>query len=465
MFGRNSMKCEVYKKKTGINAPVDRVFKWHARDGAIIRLTPPWAPLKMISRKGSGIDKGVKVVFQIKIAGIPMKWKARHIEYKKNEIFKDIQVKGPFSVWEHTHRFTPEGEGRTVMSDEVKFKLPFGWLSRPFYRYAKKEIDRMFQYRHRVLRYDLERHVDESRKKRILISGASGTIGRALVAFLKTCGHDVVRLVRNRSGLKKDKLYWNPERGQLDLSNAGTFDVVINLNGIDISRGRWTNRQKRRIIASRTYPTSLLVEKMSQLKRKPELFMSSSAIGYYGDGGDVQFTEKSENGACFIAKVCRRWENQSRKAQRVGIRTVQLRIGIVLTPAGGALARMAAPFKMGCGVRIADGRQYMSWISMDDLLSGMLHIINTPKICGPVNLTAPNPVTNRVFSKTLAGIFSRKVYFWLPKFVAVILWGQMGKETLLASANVKPEKLMDHGYEFQHTTLGTALKDVLGLQG
>lgn len=457
------MKPEIYIKKTAINAPVGRVFKWHAQDGAILRLTPPWAPLKMIRRKGTGIDKGVTVVFEIKIAGIPMKWEARHIEYKENELFKDCQVKGPFALWEHTHRFAGQDGSRTVMSDEVKFKLPLGWLSKPFYGYARKEFERMFQYRHRVLKHDLEHHADGESKKRILISGAGGTIGNALVPFLKTCGHEVVRLVRSRAQKGPDTLFWNPDEGVLDLEQAGHFDAVINLNGIDISRGRWTNRQKRRIIASRTNPTRLLVEKMAQLKIKPEVFLSASAIGYYGDVIDAPLTEDSDNGACFIAKVCRRWENQSKAAQNGGIRTAQLRIGIVLTPAGGALQRMVLPFKLGCGVRIAHGRQYMSWISMDDLLSAVLYIINTPQIEGPVNLTAPNPVTNDRFSKTLAGIFSKKVYFYLPRFAARILWGQMGKETLLASANVKPQKLLAHGFSFQHNTLVSALKDVLGM--
>ncbi len=458
------MKADIYIKRTKVNAPIEHVFKWHARDGAIQRLTPPWAPLKMIKRKGHGIDKGVRVTFEIRVAGIPMIWEAHHVEYKENRLFRDRQVKGPFSLWEHTHRFEARGADETFMTDEVKFRLPFGFLSYPFYNYAKKEFERMFHYRHRILKHDLENHVIGTNKKRILLSGASGTIGKTLVPFLKTCGHTVVRLVRKKTGIQDDELFWDPENGKLDLESAGYFDAVINLNGIDISRGRWTNKQKRRIIHSRTRPTRLLVEKMIQLEKKPEVFLSSSAIGYYGDAEDRQLTEEDENGACFIAKVCRRWENQSRAAQKAGIRTVQLRIGIVLTPAGGALARMALPFQMGCGVKIADGKQYMSWISMDDFISAILFIINTPDIKGPVNMTAPAPVTNTVFSKTLAQVFSRKVFFFLPRLLALLLWGQMGKETLLASARVLPQKLLQNGFDFQHKTLLPALKDLLGRQ-
>ncbi len=456
------MTFDVYKKTTIIKAPIFRVFQWHARDGAISRLTPPWAPLKMISRRGTGIDIGVNVIFEIKVFGIPMIWEAEHFDYKENEVFKDRQVRGPFSKWIHTHRFTPDGENSTIMEDKVEFKLPFGFLSQPFYGFAKKEFERMFHYRHRILKHDLEYDADKSPEKRILISGASGTVGSHLVPYLRTCGHKVVRLVRKKENLLVDELSWDPYKGVLDLENAGHFDAVINLNGIDISRGRWTNRQKRKIIDSRTYPTRLLVKKISHLDIKPEVFLSSSAIGFYGDKSDQELTEPDENGACFIAKVCRRWENQTQAAASAGIRTVQLRIGIVLTPAGGALARMAIPFMVGCGVRVGKGQQYMSWISMDDLLSSILYIINTPKIKGPVNLTAPEPVTNTVFSKKLAKVFSKKVFFIMPKLLVTLLWGQMGKETLLASANVKPEKLLDHGFKFQHETLLPALKDLLG---
>lgn len=457
------MKHDIFIKRTRISAPVDKVFAWHAREGAIHRLTPPWAPLKMISRNGPGIDKGVKVVFEIKAGPFPMIWEAEHIDYQENRLFKDIQLKGPFAKWEHTHRFEPDGDG-TIMEDHIEFRLPAGLLSRPFYGYAGKQFDRMFAYRHRVLKRDLERQVSDAyTKKRILISGASGTIGSALVPFLRTCGHEVMRLVRKKGTLDWDEIFWDPHRGVLDLENAGPFDVVINLNGVDISRGRWTNKQKRRIIHSRTNPTRLLVEKMSELPVKPDVFLSSSAIGYYGDAQDRILTEEDTDGACFISKVCRRWENQSQTAQKSGIRTVQLRIGIVLTPAGGALARMALPFKLGCGVRLSHGRQYMSWISMDDILSAIHFIMKTPEIKGPVNLTGPDPVTNRAFSAALAGVFNRGVHFVMPKSIAKALWGQMGKETLLASARVLPDKLTRHGFEFEHSDLTKALKDILGI--
>ncbi|MCK5695681.1 MAG: TIGR01777 family oxidoreductase [Desulfobacula sp.] len=456
------MSYNIYIKKSKIKTPVEILFSWHAVNGAISRLTPPWAPLKMISHKGKGIQKGVKIAFRLSIFKIPMIWEAQHIEYQENKLFKDRQIRGPFSKWEHTHRFTADGKENSTMEDILEFKLPFGFLSRPFYGFAKKEFERMFRYRHRVLKYDLEHHVDKIPKKRILISGASGTIGSTLVPFLRTCGHEVIRLVRKKDNLLEDELFWDPYKNILDLETAGHFDVVINLNGVDISRGRWTDKQRKKIVDSRIIPTRLLVKKMSNLNQKPGVFISSSAIGYYGEGKDKVLTEDSGMGDSFISRVCKQWEDASVNAQRSGIRTIQLRIGVVLTPAGGALARMELPFKMGCGVKLSHGRQYMSWISMDDTVSGILHILGHPELQGPVNLAAPNPVTNKEFSQTLAKIFSKKLFFTMPKFIALALWGEMGKETLLTSARVRPGKLLDNGFSFQHETLLPALKDMLG---
>ncbi|MCP3871775.1 MAG: TIGR01777 family protein [Desulfobacteraceae bacterium] len=456
------MRYNVYIKKTKINVAVEKLFSWHARNGAISRLTPPWAPLKMIWRKGEGIKKGVKVRFQIRVFNIPMIWEAEHIDYNENKEFKDIQIKGPFSKWEHTHRFLKDGEQSSIMEDTVEFKLPFGFLSRPFYGFAKKEFDRMFSYRHKVLKYDLEHHANNGKKKRILISGSSGTIGSILVPFLKTCGHEVIRLVRKKTDLLKDELFWDPYSGELDLEKAGPIDAVINLNGIDISRGRWTEPQKKRIIDSRILPTQLLVKKMKSIDHKPEVFISSSAIGFYGERENSKLSETTGMGNRFISKVCKQWEDASMDAQTAGIRTVQLRTGIVLTPSGGALARMEPAFKIGCGVKLSHGRQYMSWISMEDVLSGILFVLNNNTLSGPVNMTAPNPVTNIEFSNTLASVFSKKVRFMMPKLFVRLLWGQMGEETLLASARVLPEKLLKNGFKFQHETLFLALKHMIG---
>lgn len=456
------MEERIYKKKTLINVPVEKLFAWHERNGALLRLTPPWAPLKLISRTGKGLEIGVKVKFRMNLFKIPMIWEAEHIEYQENLMFQDHQTKGPFAKWEHTHRFHALGEDQAMMEDQVAYKLPLGFLSLPFYGHAQKELARVFEYRHRVLKQDLEHRSDKSKKQRILVSGASGTIGSILVPFLRTCGHQVIRLVRNRSDLADDALFWDPYHHILDLEKAGPLDAVINLNGVDISRGKWTRKQRQLILDSRVTPTRFLARKISEMAHPPSVFISSSAIGLYGEGEDRMLTEKDTPGDSFISRVCDQWEQASLKAREAGIRTVQLRIGVVLTPAGGALARMVLPFSMGLGTRLSHGRQYMGWISMDDTLAGILHILENQAIEGPVNLTAPLPVTNREFTRTLGQVLGRPAFFMIPRWVALALWGDMGRETLLTSARVIPEKLMENGFRFEHNTLESALKDMLG---
>jgi uncharacterized protein (TIGR01777 family) len=456
---------KVFTRKSYIPVPVARVFAWHARNGAIQRLTPPWAPLTLKWRQGRGIDKGVQVGFDMRVLGLPMIWEAEHIDFCENRMFKDRQVKGPFSRWEHTHLFSPAGGDGTIMADQVAYALPMGWLSAPLYYFSQKELARMFDYRHRILAHDLPHYADQMRPMRILMSGASGSIGSALVPFLRTCGHEVVRLVRHDGPLAEDEVFWDPYNGILDLRSIGPVDAVINLNGKDISRGKWTRDQKQAIIDSRIQPTRLLVKKMLEMDRRPDVFISASAIGFYGEGADAVLTEMNPAGTSFISRVCRDWEQASGPAQAAGIRTIQLRIGVVLTPAGGALARMLPAFTAGCGAKLGKGRQYMSWIAMDDALGGIFHILKNREITGPVNLTAPKPETNRRFTRILAKVLSRPEVFAIPEWIATRLWGEMGKETLLTSARVVPEKLVKTRFVFQYPDLEDALRHLLGRTG
>jgi len=452
----------IFTRTSHLPVPVERVFAWHARNGAIQRLTPPWAPLTLKWRQGRGVDKGVRVGFDMRVLGVPMIWEAEHIDFRKNRMFKDRQVKGPFSRWEHTHLFSPAGGDETVMTDLVAYQLPMGCLSAPFYPLARKALARMFDYRHRILAHDLVHYADRMRPMRILISGASGSIGSALVPFLRTCGHEVIRLVRHGGPLSEGDVFWDPYKDILDLAAVGPVDAVINLNGKDISRGKWTDGQKQAIIDSRVQPTRFLVQKMREMDPRPEVFISASAIGFYGEGADAVLTETSPVGTSFISRVCRDWELASVPAQTAGIRTVQLRIGVVLSPAGGALARMLPAFAAGCGATLGKGRQYMSWISMDDTLGGIFHILKNRDITGPVNLTAPAPVSNRRFTRILAGVLSRPAVFAIPDWIADRLWGEMGKETLLTSARVMPEKLLKARFAFQYPDLEAALRHLLG---
>ncbi len=448
-------------KRTKINVPVEKLFSWHARRGAIERLTPSWVPMQLVCRNMDGIEKGVRVKFKINLLKIPVIWESEHIEYVENHKFKDRQIRGPFAKWEHTHRFLSDGLESSIMEDEIDFELPFGVLSKPFYKFALKEMQRMFHYRHRVLKYDLEHGTGKTGSLRILVSGGSGTIGKALIPLLQTSGHEVIKLVR-RKKIEDNELFWDPYNDILDIEKAGKIDAVINLNGVDISKGKWTAKQKKLIMDSRVIPTRVLADKIRDMSDRPEVFISASAIGFYGDSNERFLTETDPMGHQFISKICNEWERAGSEADTAGVRTVFLRTGVVLTPRGGALAKMLLPFKLGLGVILSKGRQYISWISMDDEIAAIRFILENNRIEGPVNLTAPQPLSNREFSKILGSVFSRRVLFKMPALMIKLIWGQMGKETILASTRVKPVKLLNSGFVFQHKTLVPALKDLLG---
>ncbi len=450
-----------FEKRTLIDAPVSNVFSWHERQGAVSRLTPPWVSLALVHHSG-GIETGTQVHFVLKIFGLPFVWEAEHIAWKKNHMFRDHQVQGPFKKWVHTHGFEKVSDNRTIMVDHVTFVLPFGILGRLFKKLALKDLGRIFTYRHRVLKDDLETMPRKFTPLTILISGASGTIGKSLVPFLRTSGHKVLQLVRRNPRPGSDEISWDPDNGLLELDDSMGIDAVINLNGMDISRGRWTRSKKQRILSSRTGPTRLLMEKLAGLEKKPFVFICASAIGYYGNAEDNRLTERAPSGNRFISSVCRQWEEAAMTGVPHETRLVTLRIGIVLTPAGGALERLFPVFALGLGTRISHGHQYMSWVSMEDVLGAVHHILFNPEICGPVNMTAPAPVTNREFTGSLAAVSRRPAWFVLPGFLVRLFWGQMGKETLLDSARVLPEKLVKSGYVFRFPDIDSAMRHALG---
>ncbi len=458
------MKNKIFKKRSEINAPAEAVFKWHARPGAIERLSPPWDPLKIISRTG-GIETGAEVKMHLKAGPIPIKWHARHVDYRKNILFKDIQIKGPFSQWHHTHRFIPVGPNKCILEDTIEYALPFHpagtVLMAPF---VEKKLAQIFTYRHNTTIADITTH--QSRKDQgpltILISGASGLLGSALIPFLTTGGHRVRQLVRREPDKAKGEIRWDPSRGRLDLDEKDRIDAVIHLSGENIGQGRWTPVKKKRIIDSRVNSTRLIARTLSKMKHPPKVFLCASAIGFYGNRDDTVLEESHPAGTDFISEVCRMWEDSTEAAASAGIRTVQLRIGIVLSPAGGALGKLLLPFQMGIGGKIGTGRQYMSWISIDDTIGAIHHALFEKTISGPVNLVSPNPATNLEFTQKLAHVLSRPSVFTVPEIAIKTFFGEMGRETILSSTRVRPGVLSETGYLFRHPDLEGALRHLLG---
>jgi uncharacterized protein (TIGR01777 family) len=297
---------------------------------------------------------------------------------------------------------------------------------------------------------------------RILVSGVSGPIGAALLPSLKTRGYDVVRMVREGTrgaATTEEQVSWDPAKPIAPATVSG-FDAVIHLAGESIV-GRWTNDKKKKIRDSRVAGTTALAEALAHAKDKPQVLVCSSAIGYYGDRGSEVLSEESAPGEGFLPDVCREWEAATKAAIDAGIRTVQIRTGVVLSPTGGALGKMLMPFKMGVGGKIGDGCQWMSWIDVQDMVGAIHHILKSDLLQGPVNMVAPKPVTNAEFTKTLASVLSRPAVFPVPAFVVKLAFGEMGETVLLGSQRVEPTQLVASGYPFRFSELRASLENIL----
>jgi uncharacterized protein (TIGR01777 family) len=296
---------------------------------------------------------------------------------------------------------------------------------------------------------------------KILISGSHGLVGKALVRSLVEDAHEVVRLVRRGDTIGELEVEWHPNQGRIDAQRLEGFDAVVHLAGESIASGRWTDEKKRSIRDSRVKGTSLLSETLAHLSRPPAVFISASAIGYYGNRGDEELTETSAPGDDFLASVCVEWEEATRPAAEQGIRTVLARFGVILDRDGGALSKMLTPFRMGIGGRVGDGRQWMSWIALDDVINALKFLLLDSTVRGPVNIVAPNPVTNAEFTKTLGRVLSRPTFFPVPAFGARLAFGEVADALLLSSQRVEPAVLTEKGFAPYWPRLEPALQHLL----
>jgi len=296
---------------------------------------------------------------------------------------------------------------------------------------------------------------------KILISGSSGLVGSSLLPFLNENNHEVLRLVRFQP-TAENEIQWLPDQNQIDLNSAGQIDAVVHLAGESIA-DRWNEEKKNKIRESRIKGTKLISDTISQLEQKPKVFISASAIGYYGNRGNEILTEDSVPGDDFLARVCRDWETACLPVSDNGIRSVQLRFGVILSPSGGALAKMLPVFRLGQGGKLGHGRQYMSWVNLEDVTNIIDHVLRTDTLHGPVNVVAPNPVTNSEFTNTLGRVLRRPTIVpgFLGQLATSVLFGQMSEALLLASQRVEPTRLNDSGYNFQYQTLESALRQIL----
>ncbi|MCL2458025.1 MAG: TIGR01777 family oxidoreductase [Desulfobulbus sp.] len=440
----------------------EELYQWHSRPGALDRLVPPWEPTRVVTREG-GLDPGGRVVMAMRAGPFPFHWHARHVENIPGVMFRDIQERGPFARWTHTHRFA-DTQDCARLEDQIDFALP-GQALLPgcAVRMVERTLDRIFRYRHATLYDDLLLHRQCSRiPLRVLISGASGVLGKALIPLLTSGGHEVWTLVRRQPDRRLREIYWNPAEDALNLAGLPPFDGVIHLAGDNIGEGRWTEEKKKRVIDSRIQGTSLIVRTIAGLPVRPKVLLSASAVGFYGNSLDRCMREEDQAGDDFISEVCFLWEQAARPAEAAGIRTVLLRIGVVLTPRGGALRRLLASSALGFPRRFGSGDQHLSWISINDMVGAILHALACDTLAGPVNIAAPHPVTNCQLMQSLARVTGRPLLPPIPASVLEALYGQMASEVVLGGCRVAADKLQQSGYVFRHADLDLALRNLLG---
>ena len=461
----------IVERRSPLPVSPDEAFAWHARPGAPESLVPPWIGIEVLEHTGQGLAPGSRTRFRARPCGLHgFTAEHEHADVEPGRGFTDIQVEGPFDRWMHTHRFEPDPEhpGRSVVHDRIVCELPLGLrLGR---RRVRHELIRILAYRHAVTAADLAMHARAPRPLHVGVTGASGFIGSLLVPVLTTGGHRVTRLVRRPAG--EGEIQWGRERGrgggsgefELEPRLLRGMDAIVHLAGENIARG-WTEARKREIRESRSRGTRVLAGAMGRALDHdgPRVLVSASAIGIYGDRGEETLTEASPAGTGFLPEVAKEWEQATEPAEAAGIRVVRLRIGLPLSPAGGLLQRMLPPFRLGVGGKLGSGKQWMSWISADDL-GEVFHLALTREtVRGPVNTVGPEPVRNADFTRAVGRALGRPTVLPVPSVALRVLFGEMADQAILASLRVTPYVLRGMGHRYRHETLEAALKHVLGV--
>jgi uncharacterized protein len=453
---------ESYVHRSVIDADASDVFALHARPGALERLTPPWLDFHLVERHG-GITPGSRVIFDVPVGPLSVRWIAEHRDYMDGRYFQDVQLSGPFKRWVHDHVMEPAGKS-TVLEDRVEYTLPMHSVANAVAgSYVRGELERLFRHRHEVIAADIERHSRYSRNPlTIAVSGSSGLVGSALVPFLTTAGHEVRRMIRSSSQVdSSEDIGWDPEHGQVNPSRLRGVDAVVHLAGAEIGR-RWTAEVREEVRRSRVDGTRLLARTLATLPEPPRVLVCASAMGYYGSRGEEWLDERSSRGDGFLADVVEEWEEAAEPARKAGIRVVHARFGLVLSPSGGALKRLLTPFRFAVGGRLGSGEQWMSWIALDDCLGAIEHCIHTGSLEGPVNTSSPEPVTNREFTETLGDVLHRPAMLPVPATALRLVFGEMANQTLLASQRMVAGRLKESGFRWRYPRLEEALQFELG---
>ncbi len=459
--------ASVFERISRIPCPGADLDAWHRLPDAFTRLTPPWEKVEVV--EDAPIEEGKRVKLRVKMGPLWRDWTAKFIGVKPGEEFTDIQEDGPFAEWRHRHRFLAKGKSGAAAAecslvDHIRYRLPLGFFGRLLgARFVRRKLERTFRYRHDLTLADIERGKAHPtlRPLRVVVSGATGLVGKTLLPYLRMRGHEVLRLTR--SPREEGDLAWDPDAGVLDLGAAGRIDAAIHLAGENVAGGRWSKGRMERILYSRKRGTRLLADTLAALPEPPKVVISASGVNYYEQDSINTHDEGSPVGTAFLSEVCREWEGALRPLEDAGTRVCTLRIGMVLTPAGGALGKMLPIFKAGLGGRVGHGRQRTPWIAIDDLVDMIDRALGDARWSGPVNAVAEEPASNREFTKALAKALRRPAWFPVPAFALRLLLGKMADETLLADLAIYSKRLKDElGYELRHPHLEGALAHLLG---
>lgn len=470
-------------------APRELLAAWHFAHGALHRLLPPWQSVAVESAEP--LAEGSRTVLRLSAGPLRTRWIAVHEQVRPGHGFVDRAERSPFARWRHEHLFLDRADAsQSQLVDRIRYALPLPARLPPFSLVAapmaRAQLARMFAFRHERTSRDLRRHMEHraragDRPLTVAVTGATGLVGSALCAFLETGGHRVIRLVRGRgpkvrtgsqpdasgSGAQDPSMRdvpWNPA-GDWDATPLSGIDAVVHLAGENIAAGRWSAARKDAILRSREEGTRSLARALAALADPPRALVSASGVGYYGHSEAPAIDESGAPGAGFLAEVARRWEQATEPAWSSGMRIVRLRIGVVVSARGGVVGTLRTPFSVGAGGPVGSGRQGMSWISLDDLLGAILHVIGTPSLSGPVNAVSPHPVTQREFARAMGRAMRRPAFAPLPAFAVKMMFGEMGRELLLSGQFAVPAALLASGFRFDSPRIGEAMAFEFGRAG
>jgi uncharacterized protein (TIGR01777 family) len=418
-----------------------------------------------VTNSNGGIDPGATVSLRVPLLGpLGFNWDLVHDRLDNSDGFVDIQQHGPFQSWRHEHRFEAAADGYSVIEDRLTYTLPFTAVTDPLAgERIRSRLEDLFRFRHRRTQVDVARHAASGLDAplRIVVSGASGLVGSRLVPFLRAGGHQVFKLVRHQPRVS-DEIFWDPATGKIDEAALESMDAVIHLAGVSIAGGRWTRSRKAAIIDSRLDGTRLLATTLAGLHHPPRVFVSTSAVGFYGDGGQADLTEESPTGEGFLASVCRAWEHAALPAADAGIRIVNPRFGVVFAGEGGMLPLLGHVFRTGTGGQLGNGRQYMAWIALDDLIGVLFEAITNDQLEGPINAVAPETVTNQEFTRAMGRVLNRPTLMRVPAVAMRLVAGELADDLILVSQRVIPARLEASGFQFASPSLEDTLRHEFG---